>query len=101
MNRAAIQSLLRSIHKRTPSTGMADTVKAVIKKAHGGSMGGEGGDQPAALSEGEYVIPADVVSMLGDGNSDAGAKILDGFIKQIRMSKGKHLAQGKQAPAFS
>lgn len=57
-----------------------------------------GGNQPAALSEGEYVIPADVVSMLGDGNSDAGAKILDQFCKQIRKEKGKHLARGEQAP---
>jgi len=103
MNKAAIQSLLRGIHKKTPGTGMKDDVKAVIKRAGGGSMGmgGEGDDQPAALSEGEFVIPADVVSMLGDGNSDAGAKILEGFIKQIRMSKGKHLAKGNQAPAFA
>lgn len=90
MNRAAIQSLISKIHKGTPGTGMADDVPAMIKLAKGG--------QPAALSEGEYVIPADVVSMLGDGNSEAGAKVLQQFIKQIRKQKGKHLAKGQQAP---
>ena len=71
----------------------------VVRRAAGGPMGDGGeGDQPAALSEGEYVIPADVVSMLGDGNTDAGVKILDGMVEQIRKSKGKHLAKGKQAP---
>lgn len=100
MNRAAIQSLIKKIHKGTSGTGMKDDVKAVIKRAAGGPMdGGEG--TPAALSEGEYVIPADVVSMLGDGNSDAGAKILEQFCKQIRQEKGKHLAQGKQAPPLT
>jgi hypothetical protein len=102
MTRGAIQSLIKKIHKTTAGTGMKDDVKAVIKRAGGGSLdGGEMGDQPAALSEGEYVIPADVVSMLGDGNSDAGAKILEQFCKQIRQTKGKHLAQGKQAPPLT
>lgn len=90
LTRGNIKSLISKIHKGTSGTGMKDDVPAVIKMAQGG--------QPAALSEGEYVIPADVVSMLGDGNSDAGAKILDQFCKQIRKEKGKHLAKGKQAP---
>lgn len=116
MTRGHIDSLIRKIHKQTPGKGMSDDVKAVIMpKSHGKmssrqhmkamkrmAMGGyaEGG-QPAALSEGEYVVPADVVSMLGDGNSDAGAKILEQFITQIRKEKGKHLARGKQAPALT
>ena len=85
-------------------------------KAHKYAMGGsvlrrmsQGGemememedDTPAALSEGEYVVPADVVSMLGDGNTDAGAKVLEQFIAKIRKDKGKHLAKGKQAPPLS
>jgi hypothetical protein len=45
--------------------GMADKIPAQI-----------GQDQPAALSHGEFVVPADVVSHLGNGNSDAGAKKL-------------------------
>lgn len=47
------------------------------------------------------MIPADVVSMLGDGNSDAGAKILTQFIEQIRKQKGKALVKGKQANPLS
>lgn len=90
MNKGAIMKLIKNIHKGTPATGMKDDVPASIN-----------GNQPAALSEGEYVIPADIVSMLGDGNTDAGAKILDAFVEQIRKTKGAHLAKGKQAPPLS
>lgn len=100
LTRGNIRSLISKIHKGTSGTGMKDDVPAVIKRAQGGMMPG-GGDQPAALSEGEFVIPADVVSMLGDGNSEAGAKILEQLIKQVRKEKGKHLAKGKQAPPLA
>lgn len=53
---------------------------------------------PAQLSDGEYVIDAQTVSMLGDGSSDAGAKKLDKMRHEIRKHKGKALAQGKFAP---
>jgi hypothetical protein len=86
MKKSDIMNLMKKIHSGTPGTGMRDDVPATIN-----------GSDPAALSEGEYVIPADVVSMLGDGHSDAGAKILDAFIKEIRMTKGKALAKGQQA----
>lgn len=100
MKKSDIMNLMKKIHSGTPGTGMRDDVPAVIRSNGGGEMGeegGEAGEQPALLSEGEYVIPADVVSMLGDGNSDAGAKILDAFIKELRMNKGKALAKGQQA----
>lgn len=54
---------------------------------------------PARLSDGEYVIDAQTVSMLGDGSSDAGAKKLDEMRENIRKHKGKALAQGKFAPS--
>ena len=54
---------------------------------------------PARLSDGEYVIDAQTVSMLGDGSSDAGAKRLDEMRAAIRKHKGKALAQGKFAPS--
>ena len=41
----------------------------------------------AAVSQDEYIIPADVVSMLGDGSSDAGSKRLDGMLDRVRMAK--------------
>lgn len=56
--------------------GLADLVPATIE-----------GGQPAALSEGEFVIPADVVSMLGDGSSEAGARIFNTLIREIRGLK--------------
>lgn len=42
---------------------------------------------PAMLASGEFVIPADVVSGLGNGDNDAGAKVLDEFMKSIRQHK--------------
>lgn len=53
---------------------------------------------PAVLSDGEYVIDAQTVSMLGDGSSDAGAKQLDKMRKEVRKHKGSALAKGEFAP---
>lgn len=53
---------------------------------------------PAVLSDGEYVMDAQTVSMLGNGSSDAGAKKLDHMRKQIRKQKGSALAKGNFAP---
>ena len=53
---------------------------------------------PAVLSDGEYVMDAQTVSMLGDGSSDAGAKKLDDMRKQLRKHKGSALAKGDFAP---
>lgn len=56
--------------------GMADTIPASID-----------GQQPARLSSGEYVVPADVVSMLGDGNTKAGAQVLRSMVERVRLHK--------------
>jgi len=56
--------------------GMADNVYGKI-----------GATQGVAMSQDEYVIPADVMSMLGDGSSDAGAKKLDQMLDRVRMDK--------------
>lgn len=45
------------------------------------------GRQAAALSDGEFVIPADVVSMMGDGSSNAGARRLYDLVRQVRDNK--------------
>ena len=50
---------------------------------------------PAVLSDGEYVIDAETVALLGDGSSKAGAKAPDDFRANIRKHKGAKLAQGK------
>lgn len=44
---------------------------------------------PAMLANGEFVIPADVVSSLGNGSNDSGAAVLDEFLKTIRQHKTK------------
>jgi len=65
--------------------GMADNVPATID-----------GREPARLSDGEFVIPADVVGHLGNGNSDAGAKQLYSMMDRIREDRTGTTRQGKQ-----
>ena len=65
--------------------GMADKVPARID-----------GNQEARLSDGEFVIPADVVSHLGNGNSDAGADQLHSMMDGVRKARTGNPEQGKQ-----
>jgi hypothetical protein len=46
-----------------------------------------GTQQPVAVSPGEYIVPADVVSGLGDGDTDAGATELDGMLDRVRQAR--------------
>jgi len=68
-----------------PGDGMSDHIPATI-----------GGKQPARLAEGEFVIPADVVSHLGNGSTDAGAKQLYKMMNKIRKARTGNPKQGKQ-----
>jgi hypothetical protein len=74
--------------------GMADEIPATIEDT-----------QPAALSDGEFVVPADVVSGLGNGNSDAGAKVLYSMMDRVRQARtgtkeqGRKIAPNKFTPA--
>jgi len=65
--------------------GMSDDIPAMID-----------GNQPAALSDGEFVVPADVVSHLGNGSSDAGAQQLYGMMGRIRQARTGNKEQGKE-----
>ena len=67
-----------------PGDGMSDDVPANID-----------GEQPAALSSGEFVVPADVVSHIGNGSSDAGAKELYSMMDRIREAR---TGRERQAP---
>ena len=67
-----------------PGDGMSDNIPATI-----------GGRQPARLADGEFVVPADVVSHLGNGSTDAGAKKLHGMMDKVRMAR---TGKKKQAP---
>lgn len=53
---------------------------------------------PAMLSDGEYVMDAELVSMLGDGSNKEGAKRLDQMRENVRAHKGQKLAKGKISP---
>jgi hypothetical protein len=68
-----------------PGDGMSDNIPAMI-----------GNKQPARLADGEFVVPADVVSHLGNGSTDAGAKRLHEMMNQVRMDR---TGKKKQAPA--
>jgi len=68
--------------------GMSDGIPALID-----------GSQPAALSDGEFVIPADVVSHLGNGSSDAGAQQLYAMMDRIRQARTGNKEQGKEINA--
>lgn len=56
---------------------------------------GRSDEIPAMLSDGEYVIDAETVALLGDGSSKAGADILDQFRVNVRKDKGRKLARGE------
>ena len=68
--------------------GMADEIETSID-----------GEQPALLSHGEFVIPADVVSHLGNGNSEAGAEKLYSMMDRIRQARTGTKEQGKEIDA--
>tara|TARA_R100001591_G_scaffold34562_1_gene46132 strand:- start:504 stop:2771 length:2268 start_codon:yes stop_codon:yes gene_type:complete len=59
-------------------------------------MGMIGTQQPVAVSPGEYIIPADVVSGLGDGSSDAGSKELDKMLDRVRQERTNTTKQPKE-----
>jgi hypothetical protein len=69
-----------------PGDGMSDSIPAQI-----------GSKQPARLADSEFVIPADVVSHLGNGSTDAGAKRLYAMMDQVRRAR---TGKKKQAPAI-
>ena len=80
-----LANLAKGRYLQGETDGMADQIPAQI-----------GNDQPAALSHGEFVIPADVVSHLGNGNSDAGAKKLYQMMDKVRQARTGNKKQGKK-----
>jgi hypothetical protein len=54
------------------------------------------GKRPARLADGEFVIPADVVSHLGNGSSKAGAKKLYAMMDRVRKARTGTARQGRQ-----
>jgi hypothetical protein len=68
--------------------GMSDSIPATIE-----------GKQPARLADGEFVVPADVVSHIGNGSSKAGSKKLYAMMDKVRRARTGHTKQGKQINA--
>jgi hypothetical protein len=71
-----------------PGDGMSDNIPASIA-----------GKQPARLANEEFVVPADVVSHLGNGSSEAGAKQLYKMMDRVRQARTGNKKQGKQIKA--
>ena len=70
---------------RGPGDGMSDSIPGMIANK-----------RPARLAEGEFVVPADVVSHLGNGSTDAGAKQLYAMMNRVRKARTGTPKQGKQ-----
>jgi hypothetical protein len=67
-----------------PGDGVSDNIPAVI-----------GSRQPARLADGEFVIPARIVSEIGNGSTDAGAKRLYAMMDKIQAGRKKTVGKGK------
>ena len=71
---------------RGPGDGVSDSIPAVIGKR-----------QPARLADGEFVIPARIVSELGNGSTEAGARQLYAMMERIQKRRKKSVGKGKVA----
>jgi hypothetical protein len=71
---------------RGPGDGVSDSIPAVI-----------GNKQPARLADGEFVIPARIVSELGNGSTEAGARQLYAMMDRIQSARRKTTGKDKVA----
>jgi hypothetical protein len=71
---------------RGPGDGVSDSIPAMIGKK-----------QPARLADGEFVVPARIVSELGNGSTEAGARKLYAMMDRIQRARGKTVGKGKIA----
>ena len=69
-----------------PGDGVSDSIPASI-----------GGRQPARLADGEFVVPARIVSELGNGSTEAGARKLYAMMDRIQKGRRKSVGKGKVA----
>jgi hypothetical protein len=71
---------------RGPGDGVSDSIPAMIGKR-----------QPARLADGEFVVPARIVSELGNGSTEAGARKLYKMMDRIQAARGKTVGKGRVA----
>lgn len=69
-----------------PGDGVSDSIPATI-----------GGSRPARLADGEFVVPARIVSEIGNGSTDAGARKLYAMMDRVQRARGKTVGKGKVA----
>jgi hypothetical protein len=69
-----------------PGDGVSDNIPATI-----------GGKQPARLADGEFVVPARIVSELGNGSTDAGARKLYAMMDRVQKARGKTTGKNRVA----
>jgi hypothetical protein len=69
-----------------PGDGVSDSIPASI-----------GGRRPARLADGEFVIPARIVSELGNGSTEAGARQLYAMMDRVQKRRRKSVGKGKVA----
>jgi hypothetical protein len=69
-----------------PGDGVSDSIPASI-----------GGRQPARLADGEFVVPARIVSELGNGSTEAGARKLYAMMERVQASRKKSIGKKKVA----
>jgi hypothetical protein len=89
------QSFFNYVPQRARNTSKAYTGYARGGFAVEGAGDGRDDKIPALLSDGEYVIDAETVALLGNGSNKAGAQMLDKFRVNVRKQKGRKLARGK------
>lgn len=71
---------------RGPGDGVSDSIPATI-----------GHKQPARLADGEFVVPARIVSELGNGSTEAGARKLYAMMDRVQSARSKTVGKGKIA----
>jgi hypothetical protein len=71
---------------RGPGDGVSDSIPATI-----------GGKQPARLADGEFVVPARIVSEIGNGSTEAGARKLYAMMDRVQAARGQTVGKGKVA----
>ena len=71
---------------RGPGDGVSDSIPASI-----------GDKRPARLADGEFVVPARIVSELGNGSTEAGARKLYAMMDRIQAARGKTVGKGRVA----
>ena len=92
---AFLQARDTILRQQVPNAQTQGLVQGIGGGMEDNIMGMIGNQQGVAVSPGEYIIPADVVSMLGDGNTDEGSDKLDNMLDRVRVEKTGTTKQAK------